>query len=93
LRRIIKKLIDEKDGEVFLITRYSMSCGAFILNSLRDFNICFDFEAEHQGLIQLRLTDSTNELLLDFYGENDERTLEVEVIGEDWLKVFDVGSL
>ena len=57
---IIEELISEKDGEVLLITRYSKLCGAYILDSIKDFNIYFDFEAEHSGLIVLRLADSSN---------------------------------
>lgn len=83
---IIKELIKEKDGEILLITYYSKLCGAYILDSLKDFNIYFDFEAEHSGLIVLRLADSSNKLLLDFYEENGERLLDVEIFGDKWSK-------
>lgn len=86
LKIIIEKLISIKDGEVFLISQYSLLCGAYALKSLREFNSDFEFKAEHQGLIQLRLADISNELLLDFYEENGERLLVVEIIGNEWLK-------
>lgn len=87
LKSIIESLILKKDGKIFVLTYYSKLCGAFVLDSLKEFNACFDFKAEHQGLIQLRLVDSTSELLLDFYEENDKQLLEVEIIGGDWVKV------
>lgn len=84
VKKLFEKLISIKDGEVFLITQYSLFCGALVLKSLEEFNVYFKFEAEHQGLIQLRLVDITNELILDFYEENGERKIEIEIVGRDW---------
>lgn len=84
LKAIINQLVKEKDGEMFLITHYSKFCGAYLLSSLNDFNVEFSFKAEHQGLVQIKLKDGSNELLLDFYESNNKQMLDIEIIGKDW---------
>lgn len=82
----IGDLLELKDGKAFLSTAYSKDCGLLQLNSLKDFNVNFKFNDEHSGLITIVLKDLSNKLLLDFYEENQEQYLEIEVYGDDWSK-------
>lgn len=82
----IGDLLELKDGEAFLSTAYSKDCGLLQLNSLKDFNVNFNFNDEHSGLITIVLKDLSNKLLLDFYEENQEQYLEIEVYGDNWSK-------
>ena len=84
LRRYFDNLIKAKDGSAFLLTEYSKFCGALPLNSINDFNLDFSFNAEHMGIIVLMLSDNSNELVLDFYEENNVQMLEIEAFGNEW---------
>ena len=86
LKVSIENLITKKNGRVLLITAYALYCGALELESLSDFNIYFSFEAEHQGLIQLKSVDTADELVLDFYEEAGEKKIDIEIVGKNWLK-------
>ena len=46
-----------RNGEIYLYTSYSEDCGMLQLDSLMDFNVNFDFEDEHSGLITITLKD------------------------------------
>lgn len=76
-----------RNGEIYLYTSYSEDCGMLQLDSLMDFNVNFDFEDEHSGLITITLKDLSNKLILDFYEEGNDQLLTVEVYGADWTKV------
>lgn len=79
-------LLKLKDGKAFLSTEYSKDCGLLEIDSLKDFNVNFNFNDEHSGLITIVLKDLSNKLLLDFYEENQQQYLEIKVYGEDWSK-------
>lgn len=83
---LVRQLINLKDGPCYLYTAYSTDCGILKLSSLKDFNINFNFDDEHAGLLKLTLEDLSNELVLDFYEENDEYYLEIEIFGKQWAK-------
>ena len=80
----IGKLIKLKDGDAYLHVTHSKSCGLLKLNSLKDFNVNFNFDDEHAGLITIFFRNLSNELLLDYYEENGEYYLEIETYGDDW---------
>lgn len=82
----IGDLFKLKDGKAFLSTAHSKDCGLLEMNSLKDFNVNFNLNDEHSGLITIVLKDLSNKLLLDFYEENEEQYLEIEVYGDDWSK-------
>lgn len=84
LEGLVNKLVKLRDDDLLLITEYSKFCGALKLSSLKSFNIQFDFNAEHAGIIVLRLCDNSNKLLLDYYQDEGENILEIEVSGKDW---------
>lgn len=86
LLMFIGDLIKLKDGECYLYTAYSKKCGALKLGSLKDFNINFNFNDEHAGLLTITMKDLSNELLLDFYEEANEYYLEIETYGKNWSK-------
>lgn len=82
----IGKLIKLKDDKAYLFITHSKKCGLLKLDNLKDFNINFNFNDEHAGLITIFLRDLSNELLLDYYEENGEYYLEIETYGDDWSK-------
>lgn len=84
LRLFFAQLVELKNGRCYLKTKYSQDCGALKLNKLQDFNVNFNFNDEHAGLISIILEDLSNELILDYYEENDEYYLDIEVFGLDW---------
>lgn len=83
----INYLIKVKDGECYLNTSYSKDCGVLKLSSLKDFNINFKFFNEHSGILSIILKDLSNELLLDYFEEDNEYYLEIEVYGKDWANI------
>lgn len=80
----IGDLLKLKIGKVLLSTTHSKDCGLLQINSLKDFNVNFEFSNEHSGLITIVLKDLSNKLILDFYEENQELYLEIESYGDDW---------
>jgi hypothetical protein len=66
------------DG-LYIFTEYSKSCGALLLSSIDNFNFQFSFEAEHAGLITIVNNKITKKLVLDFYEENNQNFLEIEL--------------
>ncbi len=84
---LIGRLISLKDGKIYLYTSYSEDCGLLKLDSLKDFNVNFNFNDEHYGLIIIILQDLSNKLILDFYEEKERYYLEIEAYGGDWSKL------
>ncbi len=86
LSLLINELIEYKDIPCYLFTAYSNDCGLLKLESIKDFNENFNFQDEHSGFIKIILEDLSNEMILDFYQENNKHLLEIEIYGEDWAK-------
>lgn len=80
------QLLKLKNGKAYIYTTYSKEFGLLKINGLEDFNVNFNFNDEHAGLISIILRDLSNELTLDFYEEEDEYYLEVQSYGDDWSK-------
>lgn len=79
LREIISNYIAKTHHKVYVITSYSMDCGALKINSLNDFNFDFSFKDEHTGLISLIREDLLEKIVLDFYKEDEIEYLEIEI--------------
>lgn len=80
----IGQLIKLKNGMCYLWISYSNDCGILKLNSLNDFNVNFNFEDEHAGLIAIIMEDLSNELILDYFEDNGEYYLDIETYGKEW---------
>ncbi|WP_159799779.1 hypothetical protein [Flavobacterium sp. MK4S-17] len=84
---LIGRLINIKNGPSYLYTTYAKDCGLLKLNSINDFNINFNFTDEHAGFIKFILQDLSNEISLDFYEEDGEQLLEIEISGNEWCQI------
>lgn len=84
---LIERLNDIKKEPCYLFTTYSNDCGLLKLNSIKNFNINFNFDDEHAGFIKLILQDLSNEISLDFYEEDGIQILEVEISGKEWSEI------
>lgn len=85
LADVISKMLNGKDCPCYLFTGYSDDCGALRIDSLESFNIDFSFNDEHSGLIRIISEDFRNKLVLDFFEENNEYSLEIEIYGKNWV--------
>ncbi len=78
LKTEIEKYV-ANDQKHYLFTSYSEDCGACLINKLSDFNFNFEFDDELFGLVTLVSGDLSMEFLLDFYEENNDKFIELEI--------------
>lgn len=71
-------------GMIYLFTGYSEDCGLAVVDTLMMLKPDFSFTSEHAGLISIISGDLSNKILLDFYEENNEYFLEIEIYGDLW---------
>ncbi|TKC12037.1 hypothetical protein FA048_00005 [Pedobacter polaris] len=65
--------------DFLLFTSYSKNCGAMHLKSINNFNHAFKFNDEHSGLISLINECLDVKIVMDFYEEQNEEYLELEI--------------
>ena len=87
---LVGEMIKAKNNKCYLYTTYSQDCGVLKLKNLNEFNINFNFEDEHAGLIKIVLEDLTNEIILDFYKHDNDAYLDLEVFGNDWVNALKI---
>ena len=88
LRNYFNKLSQVKDGSCLLFTEYSKQFGALKINSLKDFNLDFEFTDEHSGIVVITIEDNSNELILDFYEVAGRgQMLDIEAYGNEWSSI------
>lgn len=78
LKNIIMEFFKDK-SIIYLCTDISLDCGILVLNSINDFNFDFRFEDEPTGVITLINSNSNLKILLDFYEENHNQFIEIEI--------------
>lgn len=54
------------------------------METLKLFNLDFNFKDEHSGIISIIQVNYFNRILLDFYKIEDHEIIEIEVFGDDW---------
>ena len=79
LRHVIDEVKTSFDGGLYLFTEHSKMCGALYLEDIYQFNSDFNFAAEHAGIISLINREITFKLLLDFYEEQSQQFLKIEL--------------
>ena len=79
LKNILEKNVSDFDKPYFMYLSYSLDCGLMKFSSLRDFNLNFNFYDEHVGLIEFIRSDEMEEILLDYYEENGEKLIDIEI--------------
>lgn len=73
----IRKVFE--NSSLFIALNHVRECGLFPLESIDLFNIDFDFEDDPGGLIVLVSNDCLQEVVFDFYEEDDIRKIDIEI--------------
>jgi hypothetical protein len=79
LKHVIDEVKNSFGNGLYLFTEYSKMCGVLYLEDIYQFNSDFNFTAEHAGIISLINKEITFKLVLDFYEEQSQQFLEIEV--------------
>lgn len=66
-------------SSLYIYLEHVRECGLFPLESIDMFNIDFDFEDDPGGLIVLMSKNCLQEVVLDFYEEEDVRKIDIEI--------------
>nr|WP_001001499.1 hypothetical protein [Leptospira interrogans] len=85
--RFLNILYSKNQLPIYIWTEFSNDCGVYRIPSILDFNSHFAFEVNADGLIQLLSENLDDELIFDFTEDNNERLLEVELSGANWIQV------
>ena len=73
----IRKVFE--NSSLFIALNHVRECGLFPLESIDLFNIDFDFEDDPGELIVLVSNDCLQEVVFDFYEEDDVRKIDIEI--------------
>ena len=73
----IRKVFE--NSSLFIALDHVRECGLFPLESIDLFNIDFDFEDDPGELIVLVSNDCLQEVVFDFYEEDDVRKIDIEI--------------
>ncbi|MFA4796618.1 hypothetical protein Q2296_19040 [Leptospira kirschneri] len=85
--KFLNNLYSKNQLSIYIWTELSNDCGVYRIPSILDFNYHFVFEVNTDGLIQLLSENLDDELIFDFTEDNNERLLEIELSGANWIKV------
>ncbi|WP_078127461.1 hypothetical protein [Leptospira alexanderi] len=85
--RFLNNLYSKNQLSIYIWTEFSNDCGVYRIPSILDFNSHFVFEVNTDGLIQLLSENLDDELIFDFTEDNNERLLEIELSGANWIQV------
>ena len=75
--KTIRKVFE--NSSLFIALDHVRECGLFPLESIDLFNIDFVFEDDPGGLIVLVSNDCLQEVVFDFYEEDDVRKIDIEI--------------
>jgi hypothetical protein len=91
--RMIERLSALNATPVVLWLEKSNDCGALVLQSLRDINFSFPFDAIPDGIFVVATTDGLNRMVLDFSEmEGGQLSLEIELCGPHWSQEQSLSS-
>ncbi|WP_319941273.1 hypothetical protein [Leptospira sanjuanensis] len=85
--RFLNTLYSKNQLPIYIWTEFSNDCGVYRISSILDFNSYFTFEVNADGLIHLLSENLDDELIFDFTEDNNERLLEIELSGANWIQV------
>ncbi len=83
----IYNLYSKNQNPIYIWTELSNDCGIYEIDSILDFNFNFSFEVNSKGLINLLSKNLKDQIILDFSEDNNERLLEIELSGVNWIQV------
>lgn len=81
----VQTLYEKNSSQIYIWTAKSNYCGIFEIPSLLEFNFCFEFDVNQEGIIVLVAANMTDKLVLDFsYDALCGYSLEIETKGDNW---------
>jgi hypothetical protein len=88
---LVKQLYEKNMAPVYLWTSRTNDCGLFKVNDVTNINFKFPFDVNSDGILTIVTTDAQDRMLLDFNEEEKVgKTLEIEIRGQNWVKVSTV---
>lgn len=78
LKNIVFNKIKQLES-VYIFTSFSQDCGVIQIPSLKNFNFDFEFSDDLSGIISLVTLDLKSKILLDFYKEDNNEIIEIEI--------------
>lgn len=79
LKEILLKKVSNWNVPYMVYLSDSLDCGLLEIPSLYYFNFDFSFYDEHAGIIIFTRIDGEQKILLDYYEENGEKFIEIEI--------------
>ena len=86
-KKYISLLQKANPAGVYIWLERTSICGTTIISSLKDINWGFDFNCSKNGVVEFVSTDLQDKILFDFFEEDGEQLLEIEVQGTNWPKI------
>lgn len=65
----------------------SKNYGVYLLLTINEFNSDFYFNDDSSGIFSLVSEKMDNEMILDFYEEDNSEYLEIELYGKQWSSI------
>ncbi len=88
-KNFIRNLEKTKQSPIFIWSKGANSCGLLQVSSLFEINFEFEYEIDGNGVFVFTSDDLQDELLIDFYENNEEqRMMKIEVYGHLWSKII-----
>ncbi len=78
-KAILMEEISNWNAPYMMYLSYSLDCGLMKIPSLHCFNWDFSFYDEHAGIIIFTRVDGVEEIVLDYYEEDGENFIELEI--------------
>lgn len=86
-KKYIEQLQTTNSSGVYIWIERTNDCGTSVINSLLDINWGFDFSCSKNGILVFETLDLQDRILFDFFEEDGEHYLEIEVRGTHWPKI------
>ncbi|WP_277557991.1 hypothetical protein [Ereboglobus sp. PH5-10] len=83
-RTFIEQLEQLNSSPIYIWTEAANGCGLFQASSLIKINLDFSYDVNSQGIIVILTKDLRDRMIWDFFEENSEKIIEVELMGETW---------
>lgn len=87
LQECFTKCSKKPPDKAYFYIDFSKDCGITFIDSLLMIKTDFSFSSEHAGIIVIISEDLNNKIVLDYYEENEDSIIEIELCGEEWSKV------
>lgn len=79
LKEIVHSITQDENVPYFIWLDQSTNCGLYMIPNLSAFNWDFKFDDDPNGIIILTRQDGREEIVLDFYEEDDQNLLDIKL--------------